>query len=145
MHAAIVMAGTCLRHPAQNVGELIARFESASAKEVRTIDAWSISEAGTLLRIARETEPALFQLLLVLAHTGMRRGEAQGLIRSDIDLEGMRVRVARAWSHGSVTVPKSGRAQWVSMRSECAATLDCWSRDARGITRLLGVTFFIGP
>lgn len=68
------------------------------------------AEEITQLAEAAET-PALRSLVLFLAYTGLRVGEAFALEWSDVDFEALRVRVERRVYKGEVDLPKSNRTR----------------------------------
>jgi integrase len=48
-----------------------------------------------------------YVFILVLLHTGCRRGEVLGLKWPDIDFENKRIRIRRGWVHGRTSTPKA--------------------------------------
>jgi len=102
-------------NPAERLGELFRQVGRSASEQVREVDAWTRSEAQTLLSVAREHEKDFYPLLAVLLGTGMRRGEALGLRWTDVDLEGHQMHVRRSWSKGYLTTPKSGKGRRVDL------------------------------
>src|SRR5262245_38506852 len=62
-------------------------------------------------------------LLLLLARTGMRMGEALGLQWSDVDFGGREIRIDRAFSAGRIDTPKSGHGRTIDMSNQLTTTL----------------------
>jgi integrase len=74
-----VREGRVTRNPAARLGELMRRVGRREATEVKQVEAWTREEVETLLKVARDREPRFAPILLFLASTGARRGEALGL------------------------------------------------------------------
>ena len=62
-------------------------------------------------------------LLLCLAHTGIRLGEAFGLRWSDIDWRAGILHVRRSYSHGRLDVPKGGKERKVELSQRLRGAL----------------------
>ncbi len=88
----------------------------------------------------------------VIAHTGLRRSEALALRWSDVDLDGMRIKVRRALDNGLPAArrteakgTKSGRARVVDIDTETAKLLKRWRSEraeiALDFTRAEAVVF----
>src|SRR5207253_1308964 len=76
------------------------------------------------LATARELVPRAYPILLTIAHTGLRIGEALGLQRADVDLETRTLTIARtAGPTGRAGPTKSGRRRLVDLTDECCAIL----------------------
>jgi hypothetical protein len=60
----------------------------------------TVDEMRTLLAVARDRDPELGDIAVLLASTGMRKGELQVLIWRDIDLDKSEVHIAAAISDG---------------------------------------------
>lgn len=72
------------------------------------------SEVRRLAQAARETHgQSLRALVLFLAYTGIRPGEAFALEWSDVDLERGRALIERRAYRGELDVPKSGRSRLI--------------------------------
>jgi len=71
------------------------------------------------LRVA----PGYYPLLLLLARTGLRVGEALALKWSDVDVAGQEIRVERALSAGHIENPKAGHGRTVDMSQQLGRTL----------------------
>jgi integrase len=83
----------------------------------------SQAQLATFLAAAKEAAPAYAPLFLVLAHMGLRPGEAFALQWSDLDFANRSIRVERAWSKGRVETPKTGRSRMVDMSEHTLWTL----------------------
>jgi integrase len=91
---------------------------------------WTAKELQTFLGSVKETR--LYPLWLTLATTGMRRGEALGLRREDVDFEASRLSVRQnRTSVGyevKVGTPKSDKARNVSLDPATLAALKAFGR-----------------
>jgi integrase len=67
----------------------------------------------------------------VLAHAGLRPGEAYALQWPDIDFANRRIRVERACSAGRVETPKTGGGRTVDMSAHVVRTLWSSAREAK--------------
>ena len=81
------------------------------------------AELGTFLAAAQEATPLYAPLFLVLAHGGLRAGEAYALQWPDVDFANRRIRVERAWSAGRVETPKTGGCRTVDTSEHVFRTL----------------------
>jgi integrase len=75
---------------------------------------WSVEDVEALLEKAARLSADLVPIILFLANTGCRRGEALALTWDSVDLEGRMVRIepSEEWQ------PKSGRAREVPLSDE---------------------------
>jgi integrase len=99
-----------------------------------SIDFFSHEEVTALLRVARERAeapppppgPPLHKLLAccvhLAVHTGLRKGELIGLRWQDLDLDTLRLTVARSYQ----TTPKSGKARHLRLPPVCVPLLRTW-------------------
>jgi integrase len=80
------------------------------AKEMQT---WTADELGAFLAGIRQDR--IYAAWLVLATTGMRRGELLGLKWGDVDLERRQLSILRTWivvdGHAQVSEPKTERGR----------------------------------
>jgi integrase len=84
--------------------------------------------------LGAEYAPRFRAFLVFAMHSGLRPGELFALDWSDVDMDGMRVNVARRLYEGSFDVPKSGRARLVALTPP--------ARDALlGLPRTAGFVF----
>lgn len=95
--------------------------KQARAPEMRT---WTAEELAAFLAWAQVHRPALYPLWLLLAMTGMRRGEVVGLRWGDIDFTARTMAIRRSvvliktrgeGEHLILKPPKSGRARVVDL------------------------------
>jgi integrase len=117
--------GILLANPALNLGRRQrGRPDKLSAADrIRNIRPMSQAELGKFLAAAKEAVPFYAPLFLVLAHTGLRPGEAFALQWTDLDFVDRRIRVERVWSKGRVETPKTGRSRMVDMSEHAVRTL----------------------
>lgn len=109
-----------------------------------TVQAWDAPTLRRFLESSRSAEDRLHALWLLLATTGMRRGEALGLRWHDVDLEGARLRVVQTiiqiGSKVPVSEPKTVRGRRaISLDPGTVAVL----RDHR--RRMLEERMLVGP
>ena len=101
--------GYLLRNPAD------AAEPPKPSSEPRAMNAWDAKELRKFLEAAHDDR--LYPLWHVLAYTGMRRGEALGLLWRDVDFESARISVSRSHIivNGKLTVsePKTARGRRV--------------------------------
>jgi len=111
------------RNPTANLGRIMRKVRSASAKETAVREAWNRSEARKLVEIAWEHEPRFAPFLELLFATGLRRGEALGLQWADIDFDARTLTVRRSITSQGLSTPKSGKDRRVVMTSALAELL----------------------
>ena len=75
----------------------------------------SVAEVDALAAAATRESAALRGLVLFLAYTGVRVGEAFALEWTDVDFEAMRVRVERRVYRGTLDLPKSNRPREIAL------------------------------
>jgi integrase len=81
-------------------------------------------ELGRLLALAEVRYPRYFPLILFLADTGCRFGEAAALRWSDVDLEGGAAVIARSFSSGERLGPtKTGRSRVIELSARLCRVL----------------------
>jgi integrase len=86
--------------------EVAAIFRSAAAR----------AEGGRLL------DKSLAACVHLALHTGLRKGELLGLRWQDLDLDTLRLTVARSYK----ALPKSGKARHLRLPSQCVPVLAAW-------------------
>jgi integrase len=93
------------------------------------IDYFTREEVAAILRAAAERAAAgrLLDKLLAACvhlalHTGLRKGELLGLRWHDLDLDTLRLTVARSYQ----ALPKSGQARHLRLPSQCVPILQAW-------------------
>jgi integrase len=120
-------------NPAHRLGKL---FQSSKPKkEISPLDRKEIS---ILLEAVKKLFPADYPLVLTMARTGMRFGEARGLKWGDIDFKGRFIMVRRGISRGRLETPKSGKSRRVDMSMQLAETLEKLKLDRKAETLLKG-------
>ena len=67
----------------------------AASRSPTAFQAWDAATLRTFLAESRESDDRLHALWVLLATTGMRRGEALGIRWSDVDLDAGRLRVVQ--------------------------------------------------
>lgn len=84
-----------------------------------------IERRGEVVYPFRDAHP----LLLCLAHTGVRLGEAFALRWQDVDWVGGFLHVRHSYSHGALSVPKSGKTRKVELSDRLRAVFRELYRD----------------
>jgi len=117
--------GILLANPALNLGRRgRSRPDKLTASDrTRNIRPLSQQQLGLFLAAAQAHTPVYATLFLLLAHTGLRPGEAFALQWPDVDLTERRIRVERAWSAGRIDTPKTGTGRTVDMSEVLAKAL----------------------
>ncbi len=149
---AAVDEGLLTVNPALRLG----RYTSDTRAPVREIEVFTPPEIEHLLTTAHRTDPGLFPLLLVMARTGLRLGEALALRVEDLDFTRRDLWVRRSWgpskrSYGAARIgsPKSRRLRRVDMSRQLCEGLqqDLGLREAEAILRGRAVSpwLFAGP
>jgi integrase len=94
------------------------------AKEQKeSINAFTSDELKILLDTVEKNYPKHYPLILLLARTGMRIGEALALKWDDIDFNERSIQVRRGIYRGRITTPKNGKTRLVDMSYQLAETL----------------------
>ena len=114
-----------LANPALNLGRRgRSRPDRLSASDrTANIRPMSQEQLGTFLAAARRDTPVYAPLFLLLAHTGMRPGEAFALKWTDVDFANGRIRVERALAVGQIETTKTGVTRTVDMSETLARAL----------------------
>src|SRR6266508_4373724 len=117
--------GIILANPALNLGRRgRSRADKLSAADrTRTIRPMSQEQLGAFLAATKEHTPVYAPLFLLLAHAGLRPGEAFALQWTDVDSANQRIRVERALSAGRLGPTKTGMARTVDMSGVLAKRL----------------------
>ncbi len=105
-------------NPAQAIGRLYR--EKPRGQEVNPFT-WEELEA--LLAAFRERWPREYPLVLTLARTGVRLGEALGLKWEDLDFVRRVMHVRRSYSGRRIETPKSGKSRPVDLSPQLAREL----------------------
>ena len=117
---AAVEAGRIPGNPATRLGRFT---RHAGAPEVRAIDPFTGDELTTLLITAEREMPEHYPLILALARTGLRIGEALALRRDDLDFHKENLWVRRTWGRRTLGTPKTGKARRVDMSQQLRRVL----------------------
>lgn len=110
--------GLLANNPALAVGRQKRRTTSVATDSIRP---FSETEVAQLLDAT--PDHATRTLLMLLARSGLRPGEAIALQWSDLDLSNRQILVERALYDGHVDTPKSGKSRRVDMSAQLAAAL----------------------
>ncbi len=89
----------------------------------KSIDPLTEKELTKLLNAFQSHFPEHFPLVLTLAKTGIRIGEAAGLNWSDINFEGRYLVIQRGYSNGRLDTPKNHKSRKVDMTPNLADVL----------------------
>jgi integrase len=81
------------------------------------------AELTTLLSTAEQQMPEHYPLILTLARTGLRSGEALALKRDDLDFSQGYLWVRRTWGRRTIGTPKTGKARRVDMSRQLHTVL----------------------
>lgn len=124
---AAVEADLIHENPARELGRVVLERRDAHAVSCPTQ-----AEVQRMLDVAQTLEPQWFPLLLTLARTGLRVGEACGLRWEDLDLDARTALVRRTVGSGlcGEDSPKSGQARVVDLSAGLVAVLRALPRDS---------------
>jgi integrase len=126
----------------------VARYGGGVATIHPPVDRFSDHELTLLLKTARDEH--FFPILLLLARTGLRTGEACGLRWRDLNLTSRPPRLTVVWQldrWGDLVHPKTVTSRrTVPLRAEVAAELEAWGhrqqqRAADGVDNVHGLVF----
>ena len=102
-------------NPSVRLGKAL-RLATPASRRQEEIKALDRDQLATLLAAARETGGTIQLLLLVMARTGVRVGEARALRWEDLDFNHSEARIERAVSSiGVISTPKSGHGRTVDL------------------------------
>jgi integrase len=121
--SAAVEDGLLPANPAMRIGRAI---KTGAPEEGGLSHALTADELELVLARAEADMPEAYPLLLTLARTGMRQGEAIGLRVGDVDLARHAIWIRRTWYQGLINTPKSGRARRVDMSHQLEHALRGW-------------------
>ncbi len=129
---AALEAGLITSNPATRLGRFT---RQPGASEVHTIDPFTADELTTLLTTAEQQMPEHYPLILLLARTGVRIGEALALKREDLDFPQRLLWVRRTWGRREIGTPKTGKARRVDMSQQLERVLQAHLtlRDAEAV------------
>jgi integrase len=101
-----------------------------SAPTVSDYEAVSLSPEDSFAILDRIKDPLVRVLVIVVAVTAMRIGEALGLMWSDIDWKKLKINVRRDWVDGELGRPKSRASKApVEMHETLGALLQAWRQE----------------
>ena len=120
-----VADGLLSSHPIPTLSQVMRDARARTLTETPLADAWTRDEAARMLDAVKARAPALWLPLLLLLHTGMRRGEALGLKWEDVNFERSRICVRRAVKLGGrgTKEPKNRRPKLVQISRTLDAAL----------------------
>lgn len=107
-------------------GNPVAAVDRQPVRRSGDFDVLTPSEVAALARGAESDQDAA--LFVTAAFTGLRLGELRVLRWLDVDFSKRLVHVRRAYTHGELGPPKSGRVRSVPLIDEVARVLDGLSR-----------------
>lgn len=118
----------------QNAARRSRIVKAPTAKQVKAeapeLDVWTAEQLTAFLEWDRSVyDDADFTLWMVLAHTGMRRGEALGLRWKDLDVKNRRIAVRRAANsikHGETKATKSGKPRVIDLDESIVDAMKAW-------------------
>src|SRR5262249_28585936 len=144
--SAAVEDGLLPANPATRIGRAI---KTAGSEEGGLSHALTSEELDLVLRRAEAEIPEAYPLLLTLARTGMRQGEALGLRVGDVDLSRHAIWVRRTRYRGLLNTPKSGKSRRVDMSQQLEHALRGWlelrGAEAAVAGRALGAEDWVFP
>jgi integrase len=126
----------------------VARYGGGVAAPRPPVDRFTDHELALLLKAARDEH--FFPVLLLLARTGLRIGEACGLRWRDLNLTSMPPRLTVVWQldrWGELVHPKTAASRrTIPLRTEVAAELEAWDQRQRqratdGFDNVYGLVF----
>lgn len=116
-----------------------AKLSKRGLDDSREVTAWAAADLRGFLEHAVVARDRLYPLYVLVAHTGMRRGEALALRWSDIDLDAGTVRVRRAvvqiGTQLTYGLPKNHEQRHVKISARVVDSLRAW-RKAQAAERL---------
>ncbi|MCX5852955.1 MAG: tyrosine-type recombinase/integrase [Deltaproteobacteria bacterium] len=105
-------------NPAHRLGKLI-----KSKSPQLDVEPLTRKELSILLKTFKKRFPHYYPLVLTLARTGMRLGEALALQWGDVDFNGRFIAIQRNMVRGEIGTPKSGKSRRVDMSRQLTETL----------------------
>ena len=101
-----------------------------SATTVSDYEAVSLSPEESFAILERIDDPLVRVLVIVVAVTAIRIGEALGLMWSDVDWKKLKINIRRDWVDGELGRPKSRASKApVEMHETLAALLQVWRQE----------------
>ena len=120
-------------NPAKEIGKI-----GANAPQAEEINPFTADELVLLLEVFAEKWPAYHPLVLCLARSGLRIGEALALRWEDLDFRQRVIHVRRAWHRERVILPKSGKTRKVDMSPQLAEALQAQQTKMKRVTLAQG-------
>jgi len=120
--------------PADVIGGRLGRTD----EEVRQAEWLTEPELTKVLAVAKDRAPRFHPLLLTLASTGIRLGEALGLQVGDVDGDRGKLYIRRAVRKGHVSSPKSGKPRTVDVPAATIGVLAGWQDVVRAEAAVQG-------
>ncbi len=136
--AGVFQRSVAKRLTTQDPTAVIAGRLGREDREVRQAEWLTEPELTKLLALAEEREPKYHPLVLTLASTGIRLGEALGLQIGDVDLTRRTLAIRRAIRKHRVGSPKSGKPRTVSIPRSTVAVLRDWMDTIRAEAAVRG-------
>ena len=118
--ASAVDDGLLVANPAARIGRFVSNREGTPTER---LDSFTAEEVRHLLAKCQAHFPEGYPLLLTLARTGIRIGEAAGLAWEDVDLSRGFLSVRRGYSKRRMSTPKTGKGRCVDMSRQLQAAL----------------------
>lgn len=112
--------GVLATNPAARVGRFTVNREGTPTER---LDIFTAEELRHLLATCQTHFPEGYPLVLTLARTGARIGEAAGLAWEAVDLSRGFLWIRRGYSKGRMSTPKVGRGRCVDMSRQLQAVL----------------------
>src|SRR5262249_211263 len=106
-------------NPATQVGRFVQQRQTLR-KEIEPL---TREELSCFLTTLEAQSPEHYPLVLCLARTGMRLGEALALQWGDVDFHGRSITIRRNVVRGHITRPKNGKTRRVDMSQHLTAVL----------------------
>jgi len=106
-------------NPAINLGKNFLKVKDAT----ESINVLTSEELKLLLDTVQKYFYEDYALILLLARTGLRIGEALALEWDDLDFNSRSIEVRRSTARGKISTPKSGKARSVDMSLQLADVL----------------------
>ena len=111
---------TIQSNPALQLGKNFLKGINGAKKDIKALTS---EELKDLLNTVEKHFPGHYPLVLLLARTGLRIGEALALQWSDFDFNQRFIEVRRGVYKGRITRPKNGKIRLVDMSPQLAYTL----------------------
>jgi integrase len=129
-----VTAGMLTRNPADAIAGRMGRED----REVRRAEWLTEAELSKALAVAGQREPRYHPLLLTIASSGLRQGEALGLQVGDLDFERCTLAIRRNIRKHRIGSPKSGKPRTVDVPPFTMAVLRGWIDTVRAEAAVRG-------